>query len=114
MSVESYQAAAARLREVLDLLGPYRGRCAMCGHPDARHRQADAIAGAVCAEDGPQVAAEEYLRPDVEMLEGVLIAQVVAIAVLGAAPARHRVTCGRAAGIDREVWADVLPAAAEE
>ena len=41
MSRDSYRHAVVRLRDALDLLGPYRRECLLCGRsPDARHRQA--------------------------------------------------------------------------
>lgn len=46
----------------LDLLGPHRGPCAFCDHPDARHREADAIRGRVAAgEPLAEVAADHDL-----------------------------------------------------
>jgi hypothetical protein len=39
----------ADLPKSWDALGPPRGECAFCGHPDARHRVADTIAEHVTA-----------------------------------------------------------------
>ena len=44
----------------LDVLGPYRGPCAMCGGPDARHRLADAVVGSVMAGDARVAVAHDY------------------------------------------------------
>lgn len=105
MSEASYREAAARYRRVLGLLGEFRGPCEACGHPDARHEVAEAIAGAVVAGNGPLLVADNYLlRPWAE--GAVRTVHEVTIAVLAAHPLRHRMTSGRAAGIDREVWAE--------
>lgn len=108
MSVDTYRAAVVRLREALDVLGGYRGPCALCGwHPDARHRQADAIAGGMLAGDSVEAVADDYLT-DERAAARVEKALRVAFAVVAADPRRHGLTRGRAAGVDREVWADVL------
>lgn len=49
--------------DLLDLVGPFRGPCGICGGPDARHRMADAIAGCVRAGDSPESIAEDYGVP---------------------------------------------------
>lgn len=46
------------------LLGPYRGPCAICGYPDARHRLYDAIADDP-GTDAVAVAAAHGVRPEV-------------------------------------------------
>lgn len=103
MTARSYREAVARYREALDLLGPYRGPCGICSnHPDARHRQADAIAGALAGGDGPAQVAADYM--DGPLAETVAL--MVAVAALAADRRLHGLTAGRAAGIDREVWAD--------
>lgn len=44
-----------------DLVGPYRGPCAICGHSDdARHRVYDAVQDRVQAGDDEQAVAEDY------------------------------------------------------
>lgn len=44
---------------VLDVLGPFRGPCGLCGGPDQRHRVADAIVDRCKAlEDEESVAAD--------------------------------------------------------
>jgi hypothetical protein len=48
---------------VLDKLGPPRGECAFCGHPDARHRLADAIIENVRAGDAEAFVADIYEVP---------------------------------------------------
>ncbi len=105
MSAASYRDAARKLREVLDLLGPYAGPCGFCGHPDRRHRQADAVAAEVAADPihGPAVAVDEYLDSDM----GETIALMVTVAVLATDRRRHALTSGQAARADREVWADL-------
>lgn len=45
---------------VLDLIGPYRGSCGLCGGPDARHRTADAIAERFKAGEHPVAIAADY------------------------------------------------------
>jgi len=49
--------------ELLDLVGPHRGPCGICGGPDARHRFADAIASRVRGGDGADDVAEDYGMP---------------------------------------------------
>lgn len=107
MSVSSYRDAAARLRAALDLLGRYRGPCGLCGHPDARHRQADAIVEGLLAGDDVEEVADDYLSSDLGVLFRAELAYQVAFATLAADPRLHGLTRGRAAGIDREVWADL-------
>jgi hypothetical protein len=113
VSARTYREAVERYRGVLDLLGPFRGPCGFCGYPDARHRQADAIAAEVAADPagtGPEVAAAEYLPPDQGAFAvGLEIAVRVAVAVLAADERLHGLTTGRAAAIDREVWAVTKP-----
>jgi len=46
--------------EMLRLVGPYRGKCGICGGPDARHRVADAIAEQVRAGDSPESVADDF------------------------------------------------------
>lgn len=45
---------------VLDVLGPHRGPCGLCGGPDARHRVADTIAECVAAGDSAEAMAEDF------------------------------------------------------
>ena len=45
---------------LLDLIGPHRGPCALCGHPDARHRTLDAIRERLQAGDTAGDIAEDY------------------------------------------------------
>ena len=101
MSARSYRVAASRYREALDLLGRFRGPC-LCGmHPDARHRQADVITGALLAGDTAEAVADDYLYDG-----DVAAALEVAFACLATDPRLHRVTRRRAAGLDHAVWAD--------
>lgn len=111
MSERAYRAAVARLRKTLDLLGRYAGPCGTCGHPDQRHRQADAIASRVIAGDDPAQVAGDYLPDELPRGRAVEVVHTVTIAVLAARPRQHRVTAGRAAVIDCEVWADAIPEA---
>lgn len=46
--------------DVIDRHFPYRGPCAMCGGPDARHRLFDEMRGRVRAGDTPESVAEDY------------------------------------------------------
>ena len=46
--------------ELLDLVGPFRGECGICGGPDARHRVADAVVEMVGAGDLPEMVAADY------------------------------------------------------
>jgi hypothetical protein len=106
MSADTYRDAARRLRDALDQLGPYRGACGLCGWPDARHRLADSISGAILAGDSPEDVAGDYLPGGVTPA-AVRVALEVTVAVLAAHPYRHRLTRDAAAGLDREVWADL-------
>ena len=117
MSVEPYWGPLVRLRLAFRLLGPWRGRCQLCGAcPDARHRQADAITEALLAGDTPELVAADYLPP--QMVEeqatvprGVLTVYEIAVATpaAGSRP-RHgkQLTAGRVAAVEPEVWADLL------
>ena len=109
MSADTYRAAVARLREVLDLLGPYRGPCGLCGQSaDARHRVADAIAGALIAGDDPGAVADDYLPADrYSPMEGREVVLTVALVVTEADRRIHRMTARRALQIEREVYADL-------
>lgn len=69
----------------LDAIGPWRGRCGLCGHPDARHRLADAIRGQYAAGELVPVIAEYF---------GVTVRAVVA--VIRAQPRRRRERRGSA------------------
>ena len=104
MSVRSYRAAVARYRVALDLLGPYRGPCGLCGgHPDARHRQGDAITGGLVGGDSTETVAGDYLPDDCR--DAVRVALEVAVATLAADRRMHGLTAAKAAGIDQDVWA---------
>jgi hypothetical protein len=54
------------------------------------------------------VAAEEYLPEDLPRVFAEEIALRVTVAVLAADRRRHGLTTGRAAAVDREVWADLI------
>lgn len=109
VSDDTYRAAAARLREALDVLGPYRGRCGCCGGPDARHQVADAITGRLLAGEDTATVADDYgIGAGLDQGWRCAHAWMLAAVVAEARPRRHTLTFGRAAGIDREVWADVL------
>lgn len=45
---------------ILDLVGPYRGRCGICGGDDARHRMADTIVERVDAGEPAHEVADDY------------------------------------------------------
>ena len=107
MSARTYLDAAGRFRDALDALGPYRGPCGLCGHPDARHRQADAITGGLLAGDDIATVVAEYLEPALGV--GAEVATMVAFRTLAADPRLHGLTRGRAAALDREVWAELAP-----
>lgn len=111
MSVRTYREAVLRLREALDLLGPYRGPCGFCDGPDARHRVADAITGQLCAGADAEAVAGDYVSQDQADAAGMSLVDVVntvAIAVMAADPRRHWLTRERAVGHDRVVYADLL------
>jgi hypothetical protein len=93
---------ATRLRDALVVLGSVTGPCGFCGHPDQRHRVADVITERVLAGEDAQVVWSDYRdgNGQVHVLE-------LTIAVLAADPRRHGITRGKAARIDREVWADL-------
>lgn len=106
MNAGTYRDAARHLRATLDLIGPYRCGCGLCGHPDGRHRIADAITGRLLAgEDVGPVGAD--LLPDATGRDRDVVVLLVAVAVLAASPRRHGITRGKAAEVDREVWADL-------
>lgn len=102
MSATTYRKAVARYRDALDLIGPYRGPCGLCGWVDARHRSADALSGAILAGETAEEAADEYLAIGVP----ARVVLEVTVAVLESDPRRHWLTRARADAIDREVWAD--------
>lgn len=107
MSESSYRDAAARLRAALWLLGDYRGPSPL-GHPDARLDVADTLTRRLIGGESVRDLADETW-PD--LADGVERVHELVIAVLAADPYRHRMSLGRAAGIDRETWADLTPAA---
>jgi len=47
-------------RERFSAIGPYRGMCAVCGAPDARHRVADAVVAMVKSGEPISEVAQEY------------------------------------------------------
>ena len=107
VSARTYLDAAGRFRDALDALGPYRGACGLCGHPDARHRQADAITGGLLAGDDIETVVAEYLEP--ALVVGAEVAATVAFRTLAMDHRLHALTRGRAADLDREVWAELAP-----
>ena len=48
---------------LMDLVGPPRGPCGLCGASDARHRIADAIAEHIRAGDNAHAVADDYGIP---------------------------------------------------
>lgn len=56
--------------ELLDLIGPYRGPCGLCGGPDARHRTLDTIRDRLWAGEDAQSVAEDYVM-DVAVVEKI-------------------------------------------
>jgi hypothetical protein len=43
-----------------ELVGPHVGPCAICGHPDKRHRMVDVITERVAAGDSVEDVAGDY------------------------------------------------------
>ena len=106
MSRDSYRHAVVRLRDALDLLGPYRRECLLCGRsPDARHRQADAITGALLAGDPPGAVAADYLPDDTPGACELVL--TVALAILAADPRLHGLTRVRASEVEWQAYADL-------
>jgi len=60
MSRATFLNAAERLRATYDMFWPYSGRCGLCGHPDARHRAAEALTERLEAGDQPADLAADY------------------------------------------------------
>lgn len=60
-------------QSVLDLVGPFRGECGICGGPDARHRLFDAIQEQQRAGDPSSLVAQNYDMP-VEQVEAIAAA----------------------------------------
>lgn len=89
MSAATFRAALARQRDALDLLGRYRGP-SFTGWPDTRHRQADAILGALLAGDTPDMVAADYLPDDIR--DPIAAVLTVALATLAADRRLHGLT----------------------
>lgn len=62
------------------VIGPPRGRCGLCGCPDARHRIADAMVSRYLAGDDLQLIADDYDVTDHQSL-GELVASGLAYEV---------------------------------
>lgn len=105
MTTASYRAAARAYRDAIDLVGTYRGSCLLCGHPDQRHRAAEAMVGMLDAGEDPAVVVEEHGSR-------MTVSQLLALAdvVRAARPVVHKVSRKRVAGYDREVWSELFPA----
>ena len=111
MSASTYRAALVRLRDAYDLLYPYAGVCQICGHcPDKRHRLADAITDPCAAGVPADELSAEYLDPRIGPMTGSDIVLRVTVAHLAAEVERlkSRITREQAAGIERDVWADLV------
>lgn len=52
--------SSSRPELTLELVGPYRGECGICGGPDARHRLFDALQEANRAGDSIAFLADVY------------------------------------------------------
>lgn len=61
-------------------IGPHRGKCGLCGCPDARHRIADAMVSRYLAGDDLQLIANDYDVTDHQSL-GELVASGLAYEV---------------------------------
>jgi hypothetical protein len=48
----------------LDLVGPFRGLCGVCGGPDARHRRFDAIQERALSDTPEEIAGDFALSVD--------------------------------------------------
>ena len=66
-------ATSSRPALTLDLVGPFRGECGICGGPDARHRLFDAIQEQQRAGDPSSLVADNYGIP-VEQAEAIAAA----------------------------------------
>lgn len=66
-------ATSSRADLTLDLVGAFRGECAVCGGPDARHRLFDAIQEQQRAGDPSSLVAENY-GITVELAEAIAAA----------------------------------------
>ena len=100
-----YRADAAQLRDLLHLFGRPRGGCGFCGHPDARHREADAVRRRFFAGDDPEGIAVDFFAPEHQGPDAAELVGAVAGASLRADPLRLGVGLVRAAELDEEVWA---------
>lgn len=56
--------ARTRYAKALDLMGPHRGSCGLCGGPDARHRIADSVTSYIRAGEPVGSVADEFFLSD--------------------------------------------------
>jgi hypothetical protein len=99
MSEATYRRAANEFRIGLAIVGRPRGACGLCGHPDARHRTADAVTERLLAGEEAATVGGDYGLPASSALE-------LAVYALAADPRRHGISRARADAIDQAVWAD--------
>ncbi len=57
-----------------DAFGPHRGPCGLCGCPDARHREADAMVSRYLAGDELRLIAYDYEVADLQSLSELVAA----------------------------------------
>lgn len=101
MTAATYRGAARAYRDALDMIGEYRGPCGLCGHPDRRHRAAEAMAGMLSAGEPPEAVLREHSSP-------LTVDQLTALAsaVAAADPKAHNVSRARGRGYDWGIWFD--------
>jgi len=73
MTTVTAPATSSRADLTLDLVGPFRGKCGICGGPDARHRLFDAIQEQQRAGDPSPLVADNY-GISVELAEAIAAA----------------------------------------
>ena len=87
-----------------DLIGPFSGPCGLCGHPDRRHRIADALVSLTLAGEAPEDISADHEMP---------VESVIAVTSTGvAAELARRAARGRRGASPDDRRDDVKAAAA--
>lgn len=93
------------MNDTIDRLMPYRGKCGVCGGPDARHRVIDSIAERLAVGERPGEIAAEFAVP-ADTVHAVLAATIkLTLPAVPGLGVRRILAYGQQVGLAVNNWA---------